>query len=141
MTPWRTLLLLLPGIPVLLGCANLAQAQEGLATYYTAASCRLEGTSGAWTASGERYNEMAFTAALPQRGFGHRYRVCRTEDRWAQETCVVVVHNDAGPGRRARARGVIIDLTPAAFDALGGQRGCGKRGCWGELAVTVEAVR
>lgn len=114
-----------------------AEPLEGLATYYTVASCQREGTSGVWTASGEAYDEQALTAALPWKPDRRRYRVCRR----GSSNCVVIRHNDRGPGRRARARGVVIDLTPAAFDALGGTRGCNQRGvCWGEIAVTVEPL-
>jgi rare lipoprotein A (peptidoglycan hydrolase) len=110
-------------------------AATGLATYYTEASCRREGTSGVWTASGERYDEAAFTCALRSRAFGGRYRVCRADDA---SRCVTVRHNDYGPGRGAIARGVVIDLSPAAFDALGAARGQNRGVWWGEVRVTVE---
>lgn len=109
----------------------------GKATYYTVESCKREGTSGVKTANGEDYDELALTAALPRRDFGGLYRVCA---RRQAGRCLVLRHNDFGPGRRARARGVVIDLTPAAFDALGGTRGCKAWGCWGELDVTVEQI-
>ena len=132
---WEVLALL---IGWLLG-QQLAWGQEGLATYYTTASCQREGTSGVRTANGEAYDELDSTVALPHRDFGGQYRVCAigTGGR-----CVLVVHNDYGPGRAARRRGVIIDLTPAAYDAIGGKRGVTRRGvAWGEVAVTVERVR
>ena len=132
--PWLVLL------PWLLGCAyapRVEATERGLATYYTVQSCQQEGTSGIRTASGERYDETAFSCALPHRRFGYLYRVCRSD---RTRSCIVARHNDVGPGRRARARGVVIDLTPAAFDALGGTRGCGRRGCWGELSVSVERL-
>ena len=119
--------------------ANDVVTISGKATYYTEVSCKQEGTSGVWTASSERYDESAYTVALPWRGFGQRYRVCRAEH---PERCVVVRHTDYGPGRGARARGVVADLTPAAFDALGGMRGLNRHGvAWGELAVTLERVQ
>jgi len=88
-----------------------ADAAEGFATYYTTESCKREGTSGVWTASGERYDEKALTCALALRSFGGSYVV------YGERTgrSVIVRHNDFGPGRGPRARGVIIDLTPAAF--------------------------
>ena len=113
------------------------QAQTGIATYYTTASCQAEGTSGILTASGEAYDESAMTAALRGRGFGDSYKVCNQ----ANGRCVTVRHNDYGPGKGPAKRGVVIDLSPAAYDALGGTRGCKSWGCYGEIsAVTVEKL-
>ena len=110
----------------------------GFATYYTVASCQREGTSGIHTATGEVYDESAFTCALRHRDFGGLYRVCAASH---PARCVVCRHNDFGPGRRAAAHGVVVDLSPVAFDALGGRRGVTARGvAWGELVVTVEAL-
>lgn len=110
----------------------------GLATYYTIASARAEGTSGIRTATGEVYDESAYTCALRHRDFGGLYRVCAAAH---PARCVVCRHNDYGPGRRAAARGVVVDLSPASFDALGGRRGITARGvAWGELVVTVESL-
>lgn len=88
---------------------------SGLASYYTVKSCQREGTSGVWTASGERYDEGAFTCALPWKPDGAEYMV------YSHQTgrSVVVRHNDRGPGRGPQAKGVVIDLTPAAWKALG----------------------
>lgn len=87
----------------------------GKASYYTEASCRREGTSGVWTASGHRYDEQGLTCALRRRDFGKRYRVCLQTN---PTRCVVVTHTDYGPGRGPTAKGVVIDLTPAAFERL-----------------------
>jgi rare lipoprotein A len=112
-------------------------AESGKATYYSAKSCKAEGTSGVYTASGERFDEQALTCALPRRGFGGQYRVTNK----ANGKSVVCRHNDFGPGRGPRARGVVIDLSPAAYDALGGRRGVNKKGvAWGEITVEVEAL-
>ena len=46
--------------------ASPRHATTGIATYYTAKSCQREGTSGILTASGKRYDETAFTCALPE---------------------------------------------------------------------------
>lgn len=92
-----------------------ALADTGYATYYTAKSCRREGTSGVWTASGERYDERALTCALPHHRFGGRYRVqSRKTGR-----VVVVRHSDYGPSRKCQLNGTVVDLTPHAFMALG----------------------
>lgn len=54
---------------------------------------------------------------------------------------VVVTHNDFGPGKAPAARGVIIDLSPAAFDLLGGKRGITKNGTpYGEIPVVVTPI-
>lgn len=103
---------------------------QGTASYYTVASCQREGTSGVRTANGETYDETALTCALRRRDFGGQYRVCTAA---APSRCVVVRHNDFGPGKGATARGVVIDLTPAAFQALSPLRA-------GVVAVTVEAL-
>ena len=112
---------------VVMALAQPAWAQEGYATYYTKASCQREGTSGVWTASGEEYDEQALTAALPRRDWGGSYRVCHADK------CVVVRHNDYGPGKKPRARGVVIDLTPAAFKLLSPLSE-------GKISVTVEEI-
>src|SRR3990167_2007738 len=87
----------------------MARSEEGFATWYSVKSAQSEGTSGVRTANVEVYDETAFTAALPSRPWGRNYRVCLE----GTNRCVVVRHNDYGPGRTARHRGVVIDLTPA----------------------------
>src|SRR3990167_106036 len=93
---------------------EICQAEEGKASYYTVKSCQREGTSGVWTASGERYDETKLTCALPHYQFGGQYRVCRQDG----SRCVVVRHNDFGPGKGPRRKGVVIDLSPPAFRQL-----------------------
>lgn len=111
-----------------------AHAAEGIATYYSTKSCQREGTSGIFTANGERYSERAMTCATRSREFGTRYKVTNLDTGRS----IIVRQNDFGPGRGPAKRGVIIDLTPAAFDAIGGKRGITKRGVeWGEARVTV----
>ena len=77
--------------------------QSGLASVY--------GYSGSRTASGERANRTALTAAHRTLPFGTRVRV--TNQRNGRS--VVVRINDRGPFGRGR----IIDVTPAAARALG----------------------
>lgn len=62
------------------------------------------------TASGERFNPNAMTAAHRTLPFGTRVRVCRAGRR-----CVVVRINDRGPFVRGRD----IDLSEAAAQELG----------------------
>lgn len=122
-------------LALLLILPTVAQAQTGLATWYSVKSAQAEGTSGTYTASGELYDESAMTCAYRSRDFGQRFRVCHGE------TCITVRQNDYGPGRTATRRGVLIDLTPAAYDRLGCKRGTNKHGVsWGECSVTVEAI-
>lgn len=130
-----TLLLVLIILMAFVGLC-LADEHVGYVTYYTRASCQREGTSGVTTASGEGYDEAGFTCALPWRGFGGRYRLTNVETGRA----VVVRHTDFGPGRAARARGVVVDVTPAVFDALGFPRGCNGNVCWGRGKVKVERM-
>ena len=104
---------------------------KGFATFYTLKSCQREGTSGVYTANGERYDEESFTCALPNHAFNGLFKVCRID---AESTpCVLVRHNDFGPGRGPQRKGVIIDLTPAAFKRLGNLK-------QGRMAVTVERL-
>ena len=110
----------------------------GVATYYTKESCQREGTSGILMASNKPYVESAMTCALPfhppiknnRRQWGQEYKItCLVSGK-----CIKVKHMDYGPGKKAQARGVIIDLTPAAFKKL-----CPLRK--GRVKVRVERVR
>jgi len=107
--------------------------KSGIATFYTVESCQKEGTSGVYTASGEKYNESGMTCAIRSRAWGTYYKVTNISNGKS----VICRLNDFGPGKKATNRGVIIDLTPAAFDELGGKRGK----TWGEIKVTVEEVK
>lgn len=107
---------------VALFISSISAASEGYASYYTEASCKREGTSGIYTANGERFNEAALTCALRSRAWGRSYKVTNLDN---QKT-VMVRHNDYGPGRGPASKGVIIDLTPAAFQALGAKPKQGK---------------
>ena len=108
-------------------------AITGVATYYTTKSCQREGTSGTVTASGRRYNESALTCALPFRPkeWGKKYRITNVRNGLS----VIVKHMDLGPGKKARSRGVVVDLTPAAFEAIGGKLSDGK------MMVRMEAAK
>jgi rare lipoprotein A len=85
--------------------------QEGTAVYY---STKFQGRR---TASGERFDIHAFTAAHRTLAFGTHVRVTNLGNRKS----TVVRINDRGPFGRG---GHIIDLTPAAARAIGlGRRG------------------
>lgn len=93
-------------------CAPVLGAQRGTASYYTYESCRREGTSGVWTASGDAFDENDLTAAMWGVPFGTRVRVTHGSNS------VVVRINDRGPSKRLVATGRIIDLSKGAFLAL-----------------------
>lgn len=81
---------------------TFARAETGLASYYW---------RGQMTASGERFNPAALTAAHRWRKFGQRVRVTNLRNGRS----VTVRINDRGPFVRGR----IIDLSRAAAQAIG----------------------
>jgi rare lipoprotein A len=96
------LLLAFVSLPII----NLTEAlaQEGVASVYST-------ESGNKTASGQRLNPGALTAAHRSLPLGSKVRVTNRSNGRS----VVVTINDRGPFVRGR----IIDLTPAAARALG----------------------
>ena len=80
-------------------------AREGRASYYA------DSLAGNRTASGERYDPAALTAASPDLPFGTRVRVTRLDTG----ASVVVRVNDRGP---FRDRSRILDLSRAAAERL-----------------------
>jgi len=80
-------------------------AAEGMASYYG------KGFHGRRTASGQRFNQHALTAAHRSLRFGTRVRVTNLRNR----KTVVVTINDRGP----YAKGRIVDLSRAAAQHLG----------------------
>lgn len=81
------------------------------ASWYSFDSCRREGTSGYFTASGERFDENAMTCALRSRNWGGLYKVTNIDNGKS----VVVRQNDFGPAKRLHAKGRIVDLSKGAF--------------------------
>ena len=81
-----------------------ARAESGVASVYST-------ESGSRTATGARLNPGAMTAAHRSYPFGSRVRVTNRSNGRS----VVVTINDRGPFVRGR----IIDVTPAAAQALG----------------------
>jgi rare lipoprotein A len=86
--------------------------QCGIASYYT---------QGMVTASGERFNTRALTAAHPWLPFGTRVRVVDQ----ATNRSVTVRINDRGP----HVRGRIIDLTSVGMNAIASIRSGTRRVC------------
>ena len=101
-------------------------SMTGFATYYTVKSCQSEGTSGVLTANGESFDESALTCAMRRRDWGSQFKVTNLEPGKSYgKTCIVRL-NDFGPGHGPTSKGVVIDLTPAGFKALGVAEGRGK---------------
>ena len=86
-----------------LDCA-VAQRQSGTASVYST-------SSGTGTASGQKLNPRALTAAHRTLPFGTKVRVINKKNGRS----VVVTINDRGPFVRGR----VIDLTPAGASVLG----------------------
>ena len=107
-----------------------ATCKADTASWYDEASCKKEGTSGVWTASGERFNEEDLTCAVRSRDWGTMYRVTNLNNGKS----VVVRHNDFGPNKRLHDRGRIIDLSRGAFRKIADLRE-------GVIPVKIEKVR
>jgi rare lipoprotein A len=82
--------------------AAKAKSSDGVASFYT---------EDEWTASGERFNTRAMTAAHPALPFGTRLRVTNV----INGRSVVVRINDRGP----YVPGRVVDLSEAAAETLG----------------------
>ncbi len=93
-----------PTTPEVQPTENILQTQTGQASWYGY-------EAGNMTATGERYNAQAMTAAHRTLPFGSRVRV--TNVRTGKSAIVRI--NDRGPFIRGR----IIDLSAAAADAVG----------------------
>lgn len=91
---------------------------EGLASYYTVASCHREGTSGI-CANGEVLNDNRKTAASWFYPFGTRLKVSRLDKEGKAIRSVICVVSDRGPAKRLVRQGRIIDLSKMAFSRLG----------------------
>lgn len=115
------LLLLLP---------NVCFAQDLTASYYTYQSCVREGTSGVWTASGERFNENDLTAAMWDVKFGTKVKVTNL----ANGKSVVVRITDRGPAKRLVKKGRVIDLSKGSFSRIADLK-------QGVIKVKVEVVK
>ncbi|MFZ7125252.1 MAG: septal ring lytic transglycosylase RlpA family protein [Desulfobacterales bacterium] len=109
----RRFLLVAAGLLVLAGACSLKPpsrmssppAEVGLASYYA------DRFHGRLTASGERYDRDALTAAHPRLPFGTRVEVTRLD----RARSVTVRINDRGP----YVKGRVIDLSHAAAVKLG----------------------
>ena len=100
----RRLILFAAAIAFLESSSTDALAENGVASVYST-------ESGNRTASGQRLNTGALTAAHRSLPFGTKVRVSNRKNGRA----VIVTINDRGPFVRGR----IIDVTPAAARELG----------------------
>jgi peptidoglycan lytic transglycosylase len=96
-----------PAAPTLYDARGLTPFQGGKATYYH------DSLAGNPTASGERYDPRAMTAAHRSLPFGSIVDVVRRDGRWVR-----VRINDRGPYGRGR----IIDLSRSAAAQVGVDR-------------------
>jgi len=110
------------------GFINWANADT--ASYYTYESCRREGTSGTFTASGERFNENDLTCAMRSREWGKMLKVTNL----ANGKSVIVRLNDFGPNKTLHDKGRIIDLSKGAFEQIADLR-------TGVINVKVEVIK
>ena len=92
----------------------ISTARADTASYYTYESCVREGTSGVWTASGERFNHDDLTAAMWGVKFGTRVKVTNIDNGKS----VIVRINDRGPSKKLVKKGRIIDLSKGAFKSI-----------------------
>ena len=102
---------LFPALILLFLSVKPASAEMVIASFYTKESAQREGTSGIFTASGERFNEGAQTCAHPTKPFGTLLKVKNPKNGIWYECRV----NDRGP---ARWTGNGIDLTPKGWRLL-----------------------
>jgi rare lipoprotein A len=94
-----------PATPAVLNARPVAKTNSssyGVASFYT---------EDEWTASGERFNTHAMTAAHPTLPFGTRLRVTNVTNGRS----VVVRINDRGP----YVSGRVVDLSESAAETLG----------------------
>ncbi len=98
------LLVAVTALPVLSLNITPASAQSGIASVYST-------KTGTKTASGQKLNDGALTAAHRTLRFGTKVRVTNTRNGRS----VLVTITDRGPFIRGR----VIDLTPAGARALG----------------------
>ena len=101
----------LPVLSFVVGALAFCSSAEAKVLQHGVASCYGPGFHGRRTASGEKFNTHALTAAHKTLPFGSRVRV--TNERTGRS--VVVRINDRGP----YAHGRVIDLSKAAAQAVG----------------------
>lgn len=99
-------------VAIILSLISIAYSDT--ASYYTYESCIREGTSGVFTASGERYNENDLTCAMRSREWGAKYLITNLENNKS----VIVRLNDFGPNKKLYNKGRKVDLSKGAFKSI-----------------------
>lgn len=84
------------------------------ASWYSLESCRKEGT-GDTMANGRKLNDRDYTAASWDHPFDTILLVCNLNNG----KCVDVRVTNRGPAKRLYKRGRVLDLSRAAFEAIG----------------------
>lgn len=95
--------------PIQVSADQVLLTQNGKASHY---GKRFHSTK---TASGETFNQQALVAAHPSWPFGTIVRVTNIKNGHSVKVRIV----DRGPGKKARRRGVIIDLSTKTAKMLG----------------------
>ena len=121
-----TCLIILP-ISLLFAKPATEKSNTVIASWYSLASCKREGTSGIM-ANGRKLDDEAFTAASWDYPLGTQLRVCRTppatrldQQLVLQATpCIQVRLEDRGPAKRLVRQGRRLDLSKASFQAVCG---------------------
>lgn len=103
---------LILAVSILLSSCQPAMAVT--ASWYSYESCRIEGTSGTVTASGERFDHNALTAASWQYPFGTRIKVTNLKN--GKSTVVRIT--DRGPSKKLVKKGRLVDLSKGAFKSI-----------------------
>jgi len=98
-----------PAIPTPEGASSILATSKGLASYYG------RGFDRKITASGVRFDMQAMVAAHPTYPFGTIVRVTNLKNHRSVDVRII----DRGPARRARASGVVIDVSHGAAQRLG----------------------
>lgn len=111
-------LIIIAAVLFLTRCAQPANAEilTGKASWYSK-NDPTDPFEHKFNADGSRFNENAYTCAMPSRDFGKSYRVTNLRNGRS----VVVKHVDYNPFRRYKGRNMsdrIIDLTKRTFSEI-----------------------
>lgn len=126
---------------------NCPATVTGWATWYSTNSCKADDIirgvpprTEFRTASGRLLDDSALSCALPletARAWNIRYGASVRVTNLATSRTVIVTYLDRGPGRLARSRKVIVDLSVAGMLALAGEGGIEA----GRVKVKMEVVK
>lgn len=109
--------------------SGFGYTQPLTASWYSVKSCLKEGTTGIM-ANGRKLDDQRYTAASWDYPFGTTLKVTNLQNKRS----VVVEISDRGPARRLYARGRVLDLSVAAFEAIGDLK-------QGVIPIAIERVK